>query len=272
MKKILCPTDFSTTSYNAIAFAAKLAQVTKCDLTLLNVQSVFDYTPAELVTGKEFTLKEISERLQAQCKEVSNEFKITCTAMVEATYHQLSSAISEQSHTYDLVVMGSNGPDDLYQFFLGTNTYNALTKSKTPFFLVPDGVLYSEIKKMVFAFDYLRERKLPMDPLLNFAKAVNCELTILQVMEEAYSQEAEKDLQELQFILKNSQDLSVPITFDTIRGSSIAQRIDFYMVDNQPNALALCSLHRNFIQNIFHKSIIKNISVVSSYPVFVFHE
>jgi hypothetical protein len=45
MKKILCPTDFSETAHNAIAYAAKLAKATNCELTLLNVQSMFDFTP-----------------------------------------------------------------------------------------------------------------------------------------------------------------------------------------------------------------------------------
>lgn len=42
MKKILCPTDFSETAQNAIAYAAKLAQTTEAMLVLFNVQSIFD--------------------------------------------------------------------------------------------------------------------------------------------------------------------------------------------------------------------------------------
>jgi nucleotide-binding universal stress UspA family protein len=272
MKKILCPTDFSPTSYNAITYAAKLAQVTGCDLTLLNVQPHIDYAPVEFVTGKQFTLKATADRLQAQCKEVSNVFKISCVAVVEPAYNKLSSVIGEQSPFYDLVVMGSNGPDDLYQFFFGTNTYHALTKTKTPIFLIPDGVLYSEIKKMVYAFDYLRERKLPIDPLLKFTRSLNCELTVLQVMEEAYSTEAEEDLKELQFILKNQPGRPLPINFDTLRSSCVAESIDGYIRQQEQDALALCTKHRNFIENLFHKSIIKEISAVCNYPVFVFHE
>ena len=38
MKKILCPVDFSETSQNAIAYAAKLSKATGSMLTLLNIQ------------------------------------------------------------------------------------------------------------------------------------------------------------------------------------------------------------------------------------------
>jgi nucleotide-binding universal stress UspA family protein len=272
MKKILCPTDFSGTGYNAITYAAKLAQVTHCELTLLNVQSLYDYTPVEFVTGKEFTLRATAERLQAQCREVSSVFKISCTAEVEPTYNKLSTVISEKSHGYDLIVMGSNGPDDLYQFLLGTNTYHALAKTKTPVLLIPDGALYSTINKMIYAFDYLRERKLPLGPLLDFTTTLNCTLTVLQVMEEAHSKKADEDVQELQFILKSRIGEGVHIQFDTIRSADVAHSINAYILRNEPDALALCLQHRNIVEALFHKSIIKNITAICSYPVFVFHE
>lgn len=272
MKKILCPTDFSSTSYNAITFAAKLAQITKAELTLLNVQSLFDFTPTEFVTGKQFTLKATAERLTSQCRELGSVFRIPCNAEVEPTYHKLSSVIRDKAHLHDLVVMGSNGAEDLYQFFLGTNTYNALVKTRTPVLLIPEGVLYSGITQILYAFDYLRQRKLPIQPLLQFAKALQAEITVLQVMEEAYSKEAEDELKELQFILEKEHDGSIPIKYETIRSSEVSRSIDSYAVNHQPDAVALCSTHRNFIESLFHKSVIKDISMVSSYPVFVFHE
>ena len=272
MKKILCPTDFSTISFNAITYAAKLAQVTKAELTLLNVQSLFDFTPVEFVTGKQFTLKATAERLQAQCRELSNIFKISCSAEVEPTYNKLSSVIRDKSPLYDLVIMGSNGADDLYQFFFGSNTYHALMKTKTPIFLIPDGVLYEGISSIVYAFDYLRERKLPIQPLLRFSQTLGCKLTVLQVMEEAHSKEADDDLRELQFILANPPDGHLPVAFDTIRSGAVARSIDTYIHKHQPDALALCTRDRNFIEMLFHKSIIKDISAVCTYPVFVFHE
>jgi nucleotide-binding universal stress UspA family protein len=272
MKKILCPTDFSETAHNAIAYAAKLAQATNCQLTLLNVQSVFDFTPAEIMRGKEMTLAGIAAQLESQSREITRGFKISCYAEVESSFSKLSSIIHEKAQGYDLIVMGTDGPDDLYQFFGGSNTYNAIVKSEIPLLLIPAGCTYSTIETMVYAYDYLRERNLPLTRLVPFIKAVNCKLTVLQVMEEAYSKEAEDDLKELQFIIRNFYGDDLNFEYDTIRSSEVAESIDIYIHKNQPDALALCSVHRNLIQNIFHKSIIKNISTISDYPVFVFHQ
>lgn len=271
MKNILCPTDFSTASIDAIAYAAKFSQVTHSELTLLNVQSLFDITPVEFLTGKEFTMKATRERLEDQCKEVSKVYKIICTPMVEPTYNKLSTIIQEKSRDFDLIVMGSNGADDLYQFFFGSNAYNALAKSRTPLLLVPEGFLYNEIKDVLFAYDYLRERKLPLRHLLPFVRATHSDLTVLQVMEEARSKEADDDLRELQFILQTKAN-GFPLNFETVRSSEVARSIDAFILDRQPDVLALCSQGRSFLEGLFHKSVIKDISVVCSYPVLVFPE
>ncbi|HEY9489759.1 MAG TPA: universal stress protein [Chryseosolibacter sp.] len=272
MKKILCPTDFSPTSNNAIHYAAKLAQVTNSHLTLLNVHSLLDITPLESVKDLESTLRSTADRLDNQCSEISKTFNISCSAGVEPSHRSLSTVIQEKSIQFDLILMGSNGADNLRQFFLGSNTYNALTKSKTPVLIIPEGFLYSRIKRIVYAFDYLRARKLPLKPLIDLARKLDSDVTVLQVMEEAYSKVAENDLKELQFILQAREAKGFPLTYETIRSSEVAKSIDSFILKYEPDVLALCSQQRNFIENIFHNSVIKTISAICSYPVFVFHE
>lgn len=272
MKKILCPTDFSDAAHGAIAYAGKLAKSTGCTLTLLHVKSIFALSLAEITNSNDISAPEAADRLEKQCREIRKTFKISCDAEVVSKIAKLSSVINDVAKDYDLIVMGSNGADDLYQFFSGSNTYNAIVKSDTPIFLIPEGYTYSEIKTMVYAYDYLRERNLPLAKLVPFLKAVNSKLTVLQVMEEAYSKEAEDDLKELQFIIRTFYDDDLTYEYDTIRSAEIAQSINSYIMQTQPDALALCSIHRNLIEGIFHKSIIKNISAISNYPVYVFHQ
>lgn len=271
MKKILCPTDFSDAAHGAIAYAAKLAQSTGCTLTLLHVKSIFDFSLVEMTPSNQVSTLEVTARLEEQSRQISKTFKISCDAEVVSKLSKLSSVINDVAKEYDLIVMGSNGADDLYQFFGGSNTYNAIAKSDTPLLLVPEGYTYSEIKTMVYAYDYLRERNLQLKRLVPFVNAVKCKLTILQVMEEAYSRDAEDDLKELQFIIRNFYGGNLNYEYETIRSAEIAQSINSYILRNQSDALALCSVHRNLIESIFHKSVIKNISAVCNYPVYVFH-
>lgn len=272
MKKILCPTDFSEIAHGAIAYAAKLAQVLQAELTLYHVHSAFNVSPVDIIRGEDTALNAKHDQLEAQSAEVTRTFKIHCQAKVETSARPLGQLIGKEAEAHDLVVMGSDGADNLYQFFAGSNTYNAIRNAKTPVLLIPPGYLYSEIKKVVYAFDYLRNRDLPLSGLVPFIQALNCELTVLQVMETAYSGEAEAELEELQFIFKTKYTGNIQIQFDTIRSDETAQSINSYILRNEPDMLVLCSIHRNLLQRVFQKSVIKDITSISNYPIFVFHD
>jgi nucleotide-binding universal stress UspA family protein len=271
MKRILCPTDFSPASLNGINYAASLARDTGSELALLNVQPLSEAAPAEFVAEAESSIKAAKGRLEVICAEVSATFGIRCTAGVEPTYDKPTTVISEKSQESDLLIMGSNGADDLYQFFFGSNTYNALVKAKTPALIIPEGQEYTAIRTIVYAFDYLSEGKLPIGPLEDFARTLKASVTVLQVMEEAISEVVDQDLKDMQLIVQ-SKTPDFPLNFETIRSSDVPKSIDSFVVRSKPDALALCSQSRNFIENMFHRSVIKNISAICSYPVYVFPE
>ena len=267
MKKILCPTDFSNAAQNGIAYAAKLAKVINGELTLFHVQSLKELASEDPTKS----LKAITRQLELESEEVNKTFHVPCESIVQSTIRNLSSVIQEVSSEYDLIVMGSNGPDDIYQFLTGTNAYNAAVKAKVPVVIVPENYVYSEIQKIVYAFDYLKERKLPHKELISFATALKSEITVLQIMEEAQSKGADEDLRELQLIAQNLFSDDVGLKFETLRSSEIPQSINSYVSKNQPDMLALCSVHMNVFQRLFHKSVIKNLTATSDIPLLVFH-
>jgi nucleotide-binding universal stress UspA family protein len=270
MKKILCPTDFSDTALNAIAYAAKFAKASSSMLTLVNIQSA---NSPSLIPEKELVLNAVSERLEELSKEVRQFFKISCEAEIVQSGSLLSDAIAQRAADFNLIVMGTHGVESLMEFFMGSNTYHAIRKSKIPLMLIPPDCAYSEIKSIVYAYNYLNERKLPLKQLQPWIKALQCELTVLQVNEEAISQDVVDEMKELQFIIAEEwKGDDININFDSIRSSEIAPSIHSYIQRNQNDVLVLCTTHRNFIQEFFHKSVIKVISGIASYPVLVFHE
>jgi len=267
MKKILCPTDFSNSAQNGIAYAAKLAKVINGELTLFHVQSLMEFVSGD----SEKQRQSITRQLESQSEEIARTFHIPCDAHVETTFRSLSNVIHDVSGQYDLIAMGSNGPDNVYQFMTGSHAYNAAVKSNSPVLIVPEQYVYSEIRSIVYAFDYLKERRLPLDELIKFAAVLKSEITVLQVMEEAQSKGADEDLRELQLIIQNLYSGNVPLKYETIRSSDIALTINRYITKVQPDVLAMCSVHMNAVQRLFHTSVIKNISVTTDIPLFVFH-
>lgn len=272
MKKILCPTDFSDVSRNAIAYAAKLAKILKASMTLLHVQQTLKGAFALVGKEKELVSGAINDLLTELSDEVYRTFKVPCNAELDESFKISSGAIAEKANGYDLIVMGTNGVEDLYEFFTGSTTYNAIRKSKTPVLLVPASTIYSEIKRVVYAYDYLRERNLPLKELRPFVELLSCEVTILEVNEEAVSGKVNEEMQELQFILNRPEkNEGIALQFDTIRSSEISTSINSYMARTQSDLLVLSTVHRNFIERLFHKSVTKIISGIADYPVLVLH-
>lgn len=271
MKKILCPTDFSDTALNAIAFAAKFAQVTESELVLFNVQSVFSLTPLELIRGSSDTVHRVQEQLEAQALEVARTFKISCYSEVQLSGVELSSIISNNSKDFDLIIMGTDGESDLYQFLSGSHTYNVIRKAAIPVLLVPSDCDFNDINQVIYSFDYLKNERLPLVQLQLWLKLLNSKLCVLEVLEESVSRRVNKDLKNLQILIEEMVATDVPLTFDTIHSNDVPDSINRYVLEHNGDMLALCSEHHSFFGRIFHRSVIKSISIMARYPVFVFH-
>jgi len=269
--KILCPTDFSETAENAIGYAAKFAHQTGAELTLFNVQSLLELNTLEFVRGSSLRVEAYKELLEEESLRVSKTFKIACYAEVQPSSVSLTQTIADHAKGYDLIIMGTKGTANLFQFLSGSHAYKAASKTNVPALIIPSGCLYSEVKNVVYAVDYLRERKLPIQQLIPIINALKAQVTVLQVVEEAQSKDMEDELMELQSILQQRCREKLTLQFETIRSSEISTSIDKYIRKTQPDALALCTVDRNYLEKLFHKSVIQNLSSVSKYPLFVFH-
>lgn len=264
MKRILCPTDFSPASDNAIAFAAKVAQSTGSTMTLLHIGSIFDVLDVNLKPS----LALIRDELELQSLQVSRTFKISCDSDIRISYQQLSHAIQECETTYDLLVVGTGGPNDLLALLSGGHAYPIIRASTLPVLLIPEGVTYQGFQKITFAFDYWRTLILPYEPLLWLVRKYQSELTILQVMEESISDEAEAELLQLQ--RKFNSDQTRHLNFHTTHAQEVPDAISHYVKHNHPDLLAMCVTHDSWIKRIFHRSAIKHLAGTARCPLYIF--
>lgn len=168
MKKMLCATDFSDLADKGIAYAAKLTQRMGATLTLINVQSLQERTPVEAVMGEEFNRTRALGWLDEQCNQIRRAFKISCEPLVQSTVGPAIKALAENASSYDLIVMASGGPSDLVQYLIGSHTYRTMRAVATPVLMVPQASEYSEVRKVAFAYDYLKNGSLPLSQVTDF--------------------------------------------------------------------------------------------------------
>ena len=271
MKKILCPTDFSDTANNAIVYAAKVAQALGAELILFNVRSLFDLSPVELIKGSSTRLENTKVTLEQQALEVSREFDISCYGEVQLSGVPLSSLLGAHGAEYDMIVMGTNGPDDLYQFFSGSNTYNVIRKTRVPLLVVPEGAIYTTPSLVIFAFDYWREG---MPPFSRLSKWVmnNTELRLLELLEPSTSPMQDDEVRTHQKLIKNMVDDKINLTFDVIHTDNLPASIQSYMMKTNADLLILSTHEYSIIQKLFHKSLTKAVTSFATYPVLIIHD
>lgn len=271
MKRILCPTDFSSTADNAVVFAAKLAKKLDATLHLFNAQILGDLTPESALLGVDLNVSAAEAQLEQRCLEISKVFKISCYGEVGSSAGSLINELGRESSVHDLVVMGTNGEDDLFQKVFGSNTYRLINKRVVPVLVVPENCGYGDIENIVYAFDYWRENNLALAQIVSFAEKLGSSLTILQVMEKSYSHKADEEIRSLQKMIMEVYGDRVAMDFQVVHNDDISEGIDNFFSQSEGDLLALCSQNYGFLGKTLHSSVIKALSKRVDYPLMVVH-
>lgn len=273
MKKIICPTDFSTTANNAIEYASQLAKAINTELEIVNVQLLSPASP--VLSGIEASkyAAPASATLKKMCDDINQTFHIPCSYKVEITSDTLDEAIPAESAEDSLIVMGTNGMDDLYQYIFGTNTYHVIKKTKCPVLIIPEGVIYTTIKNITLPWDYKCNSKSVYFQLKNLFGVFNPEITFLHISKQKtpVSDSVFRALKEEVYSCIGKEENVLFARLYSESPKEFANSIDDYMSDNKTDLLAIAYYDRGKLKNIFHGTIVKELSETAQYPLLVSH-
>lgn len=277
--KILCPTDFSSAATNGIEYAAKLAQKMNATLTLFNVQPLYISEGVSLFSGGELEsmheAKASEKMLIDIVSDVKKTFGIICSYEVIPSFSSFEKIIEDESWKYNLIVVGTNGADNLYQFYFGTHSFRLAKKTKCPVLIVPEDCAYEDITTMVFASGYIKGDELLLQQLKQFigqmAATSALKLQVLHVSEKdtPVSQEVYRSFCNL---TEEALGIDQGIEFKRILNEREAEAIENYMNTIPSGLLAVCMEEHGFLYRIFHKNLVKRLTAFANYPVLVFHK
>lgn len=268
MNNILVTTDFSAAANTAIDYAAHFAKQTNRKLTIAN----FKISPplAEPVVCR--YIREAPEILEEMSETIQKNYAIACNYIAERTDKSLPKIMENLSSETDLIIMGTNGVDDLYQLFFGTNTYQVIKRSKCPVLIIPEGVIYQPIERIVFAWDYTRENNIAFSQLNTLLKNNPTEITFLHI-----SQQETAVSDSVFQALKESVSSRVPenkmLKFVRLFSGETAhypEKILEYTENINANLLVTTYYERG-IQTIFHGAMTRKLSEQISCPLLVLH-
>jgi len=188
MKTIIACTDFSPHADTALEYAAALAQATEARLILFHF---FNYPVPATDLSVVFPINYVDEmsagfehRLAKVKAELIQKYPIEIDCIVRSW--TFSTDLSEvfQAEQADLVVMGMHGQSAVVNALIGSATASAIRRGDLPLLVVPRGVVFHPIRKIIFPCDnHLIENPATLQPLLNLARDFDAYIEVLTLFD-----------------------------------------------------------------------------------------
>jgi len=270
---ILCPTDFSECSLNAIEYASKLGEKYQADLILFHVLNQADYLKlSPLDTSGANQINFITEKLTNLKEAVSRESipKGLKSCQIDHRKGKIVKATLDYSNLIkaDMIVLGTEGINDLRENIIGSRASRIVESADVDVLVVPRRVFFKAPKKLVYASDYLEEDKLAIQKIVQIAQFYDSEIDLVHV---SSSQKAIDKLLHMTMV----EEIEPFIAYDKVNfvlksyRNDLALGIENYLNVSKGDILFTLSKKRTFFEQIFTNSISKKMAYFINKPLWV---
>ena len=267
MKRILLPTDFSQSAYNAIEYAVQFFKNETCTFYIINTiynadfilhSSLYEVYRKNSQSG----LKEIKKKIKKEYRNEDHKFKII------SSYNMLYEEIKlrVENKEIDLVCMGTKGGSDGVELLFGTHTAHAIRIAKCPILVIPANCHYTGIKHILFPSDYklkLCELKLQLlkEIALNHRSFVH-------IMHESFGEELTIEKEESKTSI-NEYFEDVEHQFHNLSKESVLNAIHSFNLKYPTDLLVMVKNKHSFLEKILFKSTVHEVSYYIQIPFLV---
>lgn len=272
MKTILVATDFSSDAENAVNYAADMALSINAGLLLLTVvQTPVGYSDLpvvisleDLLRSTEKDMEQLTKRLQ---EKTGNKLNIETEVGMGVFFSELKN-VCERVKPYT-VVMGCQGKTAAEHLMFGAHAVHAMRNLTWPLITVPPAAAFSAIKKIGLASDLTEVIKTtPVEELKTLVYDLNAELHILNT--------GKKEIFDADIVFESGvmreMLMELKPTFHFINNENTDEGLISFADTNNIDLMIVLPKHRNFFENLFHKSHTKNLVLHSHVPVMALHQ
>lgn len=275
IKRILCPIDFSDAANNAMEYAAQLAQELNASLTLWNMREIpiMDEiaTRSILPIALKKKEQELTEILKDWCEEIKNEYGIPCGYSIGTGIDNLEKTLAHyiDGENFDLIIAGTNGVDDMYQFFFGTNSYRIMKNVQCPVMVIPGDYSFKKINAVVFATDYTSADANIARDLVN---SFHPDVTFVH-FDKNSSSSNDTAFQSFKRIFQEKlYDENSSFKYKLINSEDKLNGLVELLTAEETDLVILSTEYRNWIDDLFHNSFTKKVLGGIQIPAMVFHQ
>lgn len=250
--KILCPTDFSNTSINAIKWAiAYLESIGGGEIEILHCLDI--RSRGDVFLDLNVLLREPAEEdFYTLTKELKHKKSVKLKTKILNASPKISIPKRAKKINADLIAIGTTGLTNLKNVFVGSVTDYIVRHSKLPVISIPNKAIFRNFNKIVIGADEKQLKKPEiLDGIKKFVHKKKVKLHIAQVFQK------KKDFIKVDGqILDELENLNVevkPIPFD----ESISNSLNRYAEEIKAQIMCIIHHKKKWFRRIFHHSIMK---------------
>lgn len=275
MDTIVVATDFSIPAYNAADFAVGLAPSLSAKHIIL--YNSYDEAPmvadvlidekkdhSKLHTRSQISLSEQAEHLEKRLKEgLTLETLANGKPLLKGVDRLASNRGAK------LLVAGVTGKGRLEKFIIGSNTAELVKNSPIPLLLIPNGIKFRPIKKVVFACDLKKvAQSTPTNKIKEIIRLLGAQLVLLHVAEpdERFNVKLVTEQHKLHELFDEIKP-EYHYTNDTDPEQGIikfVKEVDADLVITVPKSYGLFT-------GLFHKSVTRALAQHTQIPLLILH-
>jgi nucleotide-binding universal stress UspA family protein len=215
--------------------------------------------------------QEATERLEAireQLKIRNIQVEIEAETTVGLAVDEIIAAI--KANQSDLVVMGTKGASGIMERLIGSNAAEVIQKSDCPVLVIPAEAKFKEIRKIVFATNYLDTDFQSLYLLVEMFKTANPEIIVLHVDEESHHVEHNGIAEKFQAQVASA----IPydnFSFKVINGRKVMECLNDFLVEEEITLLAVSTRKRGIISKLFDRGLTRKLACHINIPLIAFH-
>ena len=274
MKKFLVPTDFSSTSRNALHYALQLAK----ELQAEAIEIVHVFLPetageADFIPPVAQLMDSRKEMLQTFVKESLKGYEpLPCPITHEVMVGFPGDELTQASEDYDIIVMGTTGQSGILEKLFGSVSSSVSQRAHCPVLLVPHDASFQPIRHIVYASNYESADKDMVDKLAAFNAPFKAHVHFVHVKRDkdipiGFTQAREEIFREL---FKTGEPA---FAFDMaeVENDDIVEGLSQYAEELKADLAVMVTRHRSIWQSILHHSQTKRMALATHIPLMVLH-
>ncbi len=276
--KILVPIDFSVCSEHALTYAFCLADKIDATIEILHV-AIFDNPPldypsfvavatdekiklarAKMKESLEQVRKSLGERLDhLPSIETDIEVGIPDTKIVEVALRD----------DVDLIIMGTQGENSIWDKFLGSTTADVLKYAPCPVLVIPEKTRFKEDMVIGYATNFADEDPFEIWKASKLLQPFQAKVIAVHLNDKKTYLEERIDEMEA-FFAENAP--TIDISFHCIFAENMAEDLNVFIDHHNISTMVMYKPKRGFFERLFHKSFTKKMAMKTEVPLLILNE